>query len=121
MCWYTTSSSRPWNRSRNGTDPSAPVTSTAPSSSTIGSRRRAAAIASPSRVCAFSRTHLVEPWSTGLGEFHSIRPWETSHENQGFPHDYHHPSVVTPPRYDTNLDTNLIRHDAMPWLQLLLD
>src|SRR5262249_23983392 len=27
-----------------------------PSSSTIGSRRRAAAIASPSRVCAFSRT-----------------------------------------------------------------
>ena len=29
---------------------------TAPSSSTIGSRRRAAAIASPSRVCAFSRT-----------------------------------------------------------------
>src|SRR5207253_6873930 len=56
MCWYTTSSSRPWNRSRNGTGPSTPVTSTAPSSSTIGSRRRAAAIASPSRVCAFSRT-----------------------------------------------------------------
>src|SRR2546427_4218074 len=56
MCWYTTSSSRPWNRSTNGTGPSTPVTSTAPSSSTIGSRRRAAAIASPSRVCAFSRT-----------------------------------------------------------------
>jgi len=35
--------------------PFAPVTSTAPSTSTIGSRRRAAAIASPSRVCAFSR------------------------------------------------------------------
>src|ERR671923_25610 len=56
MCLYTTSSSRPWNRSTNGTGPSTPVTSTAPSSSTIGSRRRAAAIASPSRVCAFSRT-----------------------------------------------------------------
>src|SRR5207302_3277173 len=52
----TTSSSRPWSRSKNGTGPPTPVTSTAPSSSTIGSRRRAAAIASPSRVCAFSRT-----------------------------------------------------------------
>ncbi len=39
----------------NGTGPSAPVTWTVPSSSTIGSRRRAAASASPSRVCAFSR------------------------------------------------------------------
>ena len=32
------------------------MTSAVPSISTIGSRRRAAAIASPSRVCAFSRT-----------------------------------------------------------------
>src|SRR4051812_46040024 len=56
MEWYTTSSSRPWNRSRNGTGPSGPTTSTVPSNSTIGSRRRAAAIASPSRVWAFSRT-----------------------------------------------------------------
>ena len=47
-------------------------------------------------------THLVEPWSTGAGEFHSIRPWEPTHENQGVPHTYHHMSVVTPPRYDTN-------------------
>src|SRR5215212_4928994 len=54
--WYTTSSSRPWKRSRNGTGPSGPTTSTVPSSSTIGSRRRAAARASPSRVWAFSRT-----------------------------------------------------------------
>jgi hypothetical protein len=48
-------------------------------------------------------THLVEPWSTGVGEFHNIRPWESTHENQGVPHDYHHISVVSPPRYDTNL------------------
>jgi hypothetical protein len=47
-------------------------------------------------------THLVEPFSTGVGAFHSIRPWEATHENQGVPHDYHHISVVTPPRYDTN-------------------
>jgi Common central domain of tyrosinase len=44
-------------------------------------------------------THLVEPWSTGAGEFHPIRPWEPTHENQGFPHTYAHPSVVRPPRY----------------------
>ena len=47
-------------------------------------------------------THLVEPWSTGVGEFHSIRPWEPTNENQGVPHNYHDISVVTPPRYDTN-------------------
>jgi tyrosinase-like protein len=47
-------------------------------------------------------THLVEPWSTGHGEFSVIRPWESTHENQGFPHDYHHISVVAPPCYDTN-------------------
>jgi Common central domain of tyrosinase len=50
--------------------------------------------------------HLVEPWSTGVGEFHPIRPWETTHENQGVPHDYHHISVVTPPLYDTNVGSN---------------
>jgi len=50
-------------------------------------------------------THLVEPWSTGIGDFHPIRPWEATHENQGFPHDYHHISVVTPPCYDTNQST----------------
>jgi len=47
-------------------------------------------------------THLVEPWSTGHGDFRDIRPWEPTHENQGFPHDYHHISVVAPPCYDTN-------------------
>jgi Common central domain of tyrosinase len=49
-------------------------------------------------------THLVEPWSTGIQitENRPIRPWEPTHENQGFPHTYHHISVVTPPRYDTN-------------------
>ena len=46
-------------------------------------------------------TNQVEPWSTGHGQFHDIRPWEPIHENQGFPHDYHHISVVAPPCYDT--------------------
>ncbi len=50
-------------------------------------------------------THLVEPWSTGIQvtENRPIRPWEPTHENQGFPHDYHHITVVAPPCYDTNL------------------
>lgn len=39
----------------------------------------------------------VEPWSGGL----SIRPW-ASPENQGFPHNYKHLSIVIPPLYDTN-------------------
>lgn len=47
-------------------------------------------------------THLVEPWSTGIGHFHAIRPWEPTHENQGVPHNYHDISVVAPPCYDTN-------------------
>jgi hypothetical protein len=47
-------------------------------------------------------THQVEPWSTGTGAFANIRPWEPTHENQGFPHDYHHITVVAPPCYDTN-------------------
>src|ERR1039458_1934039 len=34
-------------------------------------------------------SHQVEPWSTGHGEYHDIRPWEPTHENQGFPHTYH--------------------------------
>lgn len=59
-------------------------------------------------------THLVEPWSTGAGEFHSIRPWEPTHENQGVPHTYHHISVVTPPRYDTN--PPIIWGRRMEWL-----
>lgn len=46
-------------------------------------------------------THQVEPWSTGHGQFSDVRPWEPTHENEGFPHDYHHVSVVTPPSYDT--------------------
>lgn len=48
-------------------------------------------------------TRLVEPWSTGQGEFHAIRPWEATHENQGQPHTYAHISVVAPACYDTNL------------------
>ncbi len=50
-------------------------------------------------------THLVEPWSTGTGHYHAIRPWEPTHENQGVPHDYHDISVVAPPCYDTNLSS----------------
>lgn len=57
--------------------------------------------------------HQVEPWSTGHSlnsrrpgaqspcrEFF-IRPWFAP-ENQGNPHTYKHPSIVTPPQYDTN-------------------
>jgi Common central domain of tyrosinase len=47
-------------------------------------------------------THNVEPFSTGHGQFKDIRPWFAP-ENQGVPHDYHDPSVVAPPRYDTFL------------------
>ncbi len=54
-------------------------------------------------------THLVEPWSTGIGHFHAIRPWEPTHEHQGVPHNYHHITVVAPPRYDTNLPFSLRR------------
>jgi hypothetical protein len=50
-------------------------------------------------------SHLVEPWSTGhsfdqFGSEHFTRPWSAP-ENQGSPHNYKHPSVVTPPCYDT--------------------
>jgi len=45
--------------------------------------------------------HLVEPWSTGHGEFANIRPW--SDPGSGEPHTYKDLSVVTPPCYDTNL------------------
>src|ERR671911_468117 len=55
MWLYTTSSSRPSKTSPNGTGPSAPMTVVSGGTSVMGSRRRAAAIASPSRVCAFSR------------------------------------------------------------------
>ncbi|MEK6300842.1 MAG: tyrosinase family protein [Acidobacteriota bacterium] len=49
----------------------------------------------------------VEPWSSGIGEFHDIRPWSAP-ENMGEPHTYKHLSVVTPPCYDTNF-TNVVR------------
>ncbi len=42
----------------------------------------------------------VEPWSTGHGSFHDIRPW--SEPGMGEPHTYKDPSVVNPPNYDTN-------------------
>jgi len=47
---------RPSNTSSSGTGPCSAVSGIAGSTSTMGNRRRAAAIASPSRVCAFSRT-----------------------------------------------------------------
>jgi hypothetical protein len=49
----------------------------------------------------------VEPWSSGHGSFHDIRPWSAP-ENMGEPHNYKHLSVVTPPCYDTNF-TNVVR------------
>jgi hypothetical protein len=50
-------------------------------------------------------TNLVEPFSTGHGQFQIIRPWEPTHENQGSPHNYHDLSVVVPPCYDTSPTT----------------
>src|ERR1019366_3090402 len=47
---------RPSNAFKRLSEPCSPISDVAPSISTIGSRRRAAAIASPSCVCAFSRT-----------------------------------------------------------------
>src|SRR6266567_3942680 len=44
------------NKERGVTAPRSPISRVVPSTSTMGSRRRAAAIASPSRVWAFSRT-----------------------------------------------------------------
>lgn len=55
--WYDANNcDRPSKVSMSGTSPAPPTIGVAGSTSTIGSRRRAAAIASPSRVCAFSRT-----------------------------------------------------------------
>jgi hypothetical protein len=48
---------RPSKTSRIVIGPLGPMTSMVASTSTMGSRRRAAAIASPSRVCAFSRAN----------------------------------------------------------------
>src|SRR5262245_3071105 len=47
---------RPSNTSNSVTTPRSPMSGVAPSTSTMGSRRRAAAMASPSLVWAFSRT-----------------------------------------------------------------
>ena len=59
-------------------------------------------------------SHLVEPWSTGVGRFHAIRPWEPTHENQGTPHDYHDMSVVTPPTYDTSPHPRFLLQTGTP-------
>lgn len=53
--------------------------------------------------------HNIEPWSTGYSiddlseEVHYTRPW--SEPGKGEPHNYKHPSIVTPPCYDTNVTT----------------
>ena len=47
---------RPSNASSRVSGPWGPISARSASTSTMGRRRRAAAIASPSRVCAFSRT-----------------------------------------------------------------
>ncbi len=49
----------------------------------------------------------VEPWSSGHGDFHDIRPWSDP-ESMDEPHTYKALSVVTPPCYDTN-HTNVVR------------
>jgi hypothetical protein len=53
----------------------------------------------------------IEPWSTGhsfdqFGVEHFTRPWYAP-ENEGVPKTYKHPSIVAPPRYDTNLTGNM--------------
>ena len=53
----------------------------------------------------------VEPWSTGHGSFHDIRPWSAP-EEMGEPHTYKHVSVVTPPCYDTNF-TAIVRGEVL--------
>src|ERR1035441_4880907 len=50
---------RPSNASSSEIGPSGPISVMVGSTSTMGSRLRAAAIASPSRVCAFSRTRSL--------------------------------------------------------------
>jgi hypothetical protein len=56
MWKYARSWRRPSNTSISGTAPCGPITGTTAFTSVIGSDRRAAASASPSRLCAFSRT-----------------------------------------------------------------
>ena len=56
MWKWATSIRRPSKTSRNGASPFAPTTVADAGISIISSRRRSAAIASPSRVCAFSLT-----------------------------------------------------------------
>lgn len=53
----------------------------------------------------------VEPWSSGHGNFHDIRPWSAP-ENMTELHTYRALSVVTPPCYDTNF-TNVVRGVAL--------
>lgn len=53
----------------------------------------------------------VEPWSSGAGDFHVIRPWSAP-ENMGVPHNYKDITVITPPCYDTNF-TNVVRAEVL--------
>src|SRR5580700_7400271 len=55
---------RPSNASSSVTGPGGPVSGRLAATSTMGSRRRSAAIASPSRVCAFSRTRNAASWAS---------------------------------------------------------
>jgi hypothetical protein len=53
----------------------------------------------------------VEPWSTGqsvdvFGVAHTTRPWSVP-ENEGVPKTYKDPTIVAPPRFDTNLTGDL--------------
>jgi hypothetical protein len=57
--------------------------------------------------------HNIEPWSTGhaidtFGVEHFTRPWFAP-ENEGIPKTYKHASIVTPPRYNTNVSGNPFR------------
>ena len=69
---------RPSNASSRVSAPFGPISARLASTSTMGNRRRAAAMASPSRVCAFSRTRSLSSsaWkvarSTAEGRFGAL-------------------------------------------------
>src|SRR5262249_50364157 len=66
---------------------------------------------SESNVDALNRN--IEPWSGGT----NTRPWAAP-ENQQFPKNYKHPSIVTPPLYDTNpVAIHELRLEKTGWTQ----
>jgi hypothetical protein len=66
----------------------------------------------------------IEPWSTGhafdqFGQEHFTRPWFAP-ENQGVPKTYKHPTIVTPPNYDTSPGPTEPPPSQQEWLTAVL-